>query len=154
MKSSTRNWPSRLAGIHTFLWRHLPWQSGDRLLQEFREHSGLTPGGDLYQVRDTGQHWVYQPLAMKRLNLPSDNARSTPTPYETVERNGILLRVLTARVEVANRMYTVQVASVVTPFFFAPPPIAMVGICNTSGLDRVLRTWRLLAEWPRDGSYR
>jgi heavy metal sensor kinase len=107
---------SRLASIHTFLWRHLPWQSGERLLQEFREHSGLTPGGDLYQVRDAGRQWVYQPLAMKRLNLASGPDRSGPMRYETLERNGILLRVVTARVEVANRPYTVQVASVITPF--------------------------------------
>jgi heavy metal sensor kinase len=107
---------SRLASIHTFLWRHLPWQSGERLLQEFREHSGLTPGGDLYQVRDAGRQWVYQPLAMKRLNLASGPERSGPMRYETLERNGILLRMLTARVEVANRPYTVQIASVITPF--------------------------------------
>lgn len=107
---------SRLAGIHTFLWRHLPWQSGEVLLQEFREHSGLTPGGDLYQVQDAEHQWVYQPLAMRRLNLNAAPARRSTTYYETIERNGILLRVVTARVEVANRDYTVQVASVITPF--------------------------------------
>jgi heavy metal sensor kinase len=108
---------SRLTGIHTFLWRHLPWQSGEPLLREFQEHSGLTPGGDLYQVQDTERTWVYQPLAMQRLNLTSEIApQQNATYYETIERAGILLRVLTARVEVAKREYTVQVATVITPF--------------------------------------
>jgi len=107
---------SRLEGIHTFLWRHLPWQSGEVLLQEFREHSGLTPGGDLYQVRDAEQQWVYQPLAMKKLNVVTDPVSTSALQYETIERRGILLRVLTRRVEVTNRMYTVQVATVITPF--------------------------------------
>jgi len=105
----------RLAGIHTFLWRHLPWQSGERLLQEFQEHSGLTPGGDLYQVQDAGRSWIYQPLAMRKLNLAPGIPRRGAY-YETVERNGILLRVLTAVVGVARREYTVQVATVITPF--------------------------------------
>jgi len=106
-----------LTGIHTFLWRHLPWQSGDRLLQEFQENSGLTPGGDLYQVLDAQRAWVYQPSAMRRLNLtPGLPDPLKPAHYETVERNGILLRVLTAAVEVANREYTVQVATVITQF--------------------------------------
>ena len=108
----------RLAGIHTFLWRHLPWQSGERLLQEFQEHSGLTPGGDLYQVQDANRSWVYQPAAMRRLDLSSGvSQRRGITYYETVQRNAILLRVLTARVEVAKGEYTVQVATVITPFF-------------------------------------
>ncbi len=107
----------RSVGIHTFLWRHLPWQSGDRLLQEFQEHSGLTPGGDLYQVLDARRAWVYQPLAMRVLNLASALPNPPgPAYYESVERNGILLRVFTVSVEVAKREYTVQVATVITPF--------------------------------------
>lgn len=109
---------SRLQGIHTFLWRHLPWQSGKELLQEFQEHSGLTPGGDLYSVMDAQHRWVYRPAPMRTLGLVADR----PDPqsrerYETVERNGRLVRVLTANVEVANRQYMVQVATVVTAFY-------------------------------------
>jgi heavy metal sensor kinase len=107
---------SRLTGIHRFLWNHLPWQSGERLLQEFREHSGLTPGGDLYQVQDAEQRWVYQPLAMRKLHVAAGSVSTQTSQYETTQRRGILLRLLTRRVEVANQIYTVQVASVITPF--------------------------------------
>lgn len=109
---------SRLEGIHTFLWRHLPWQSGKELLQEFQEHSGLTPGGDLYEVMDAQHRWVYQPAPIRTLALMADRPeRLSRERYETVERNGSLIRVLTANVEVANRQYTVQVATVVTAFY-------------------------------------
>ena len=109
---------SRLEGIHTFLWRHLPWQSGKELLQEFQEHSGLTPGGDLYAVMDAQHGWVYRPAPMRTLALVPDTPEGSPRGrYETVKRNGRLVRVLTANVEVANRWYTVQVATVVTAFY-------------------------------------
>lgn len=156
----------RLTGIHTFLWRHLPWQSGQRLLQEFQEHSGLTPGGDLYQVRDARGVWVYQPTAMHRLNLDSELPDPrTPSHYETVERNGILLRVLTGAVEVAKHEYTVQVATMITPFsgllqrlrwlaFFIVP---IVILCSGFGgywlsgramapIDEITRTARDISE--------
>jgi heavy metal sensor kinase len=109
---------SRLKGIHTFLWRHLPWQSGKELLQEFQEHSGLTPGGDLYAVMDSEHRWVYRPAPMRTLALVPDRPeRLSRERYETVKRNGRLVRVLTANVEVANRQYTVQVATVITAFY-------------------------------------
>ena len=108
----------RINGVHTFLWRHLPWQSGKQLLQEFQEHSGLTPGGDLYQVLDAQHRWVYQPGAMRTLSLGSQIPDSLhPDRYETVKRNGRLIRVLTANVEVADRQYTVQVATVITALY-------------------------------------
>jgi heavy metal sensor kinase len=109
---------NRMDGIHTFLWRHLPWQSGKQLLQEFQEHSGLTPGGDLYQVLDAQHRWVYQPAAMRTLGLGSEMPDSShPERYETINRNGRLVRVLTANLEVAKREYTVQVATVVNAFY-------------------------------------
>jgi heavy metal sensor kinase len=108
----------RMEGVHTFLWRHLPWQSGKELLQEFQEHSGLTPGGDLYQVLDAQRRWVYQPRAMRMFNLPSEAPDSSrPDWYETIRRNGTLIRMLTATVEVDKRKYTIQVATVVTAFY-------------------------------------
>ncbi len=109
---------NRMQGVHTFLWRHLPWQSGKQLLQEFQEHSGLTPGGDLYQILDAQHRWVYQPAAMRTLSLDSQVPNSSHSDrYETVKRNGSLVRVLTANVDVAGRQYTVQVATVVTAFY-------------------------------------
>jgi heavy metal sensor kinase len=109
---------NRMNGIHRFLWRHLPWQSGKELLQEFQEHSGLTPGGDLYQVLDAQHRWVYQPTAMRTLSLASEIPDSSrPRRYETVKRNERLIRVLTANVEVDGRQYTVQVATVITAFY-------------------------------------
>ena len=156
----------RLAGIHTFLWRHLPWQSGERLLQEFQEHSGLTPGGDLYQVQDANRSWVYQPAAMRRLDLSSGvSQRRGMTYYKTVERNAILLRVLTARVEVAKREYIVQVATVITPFsqllqrlrWLAVAIIPAIVLCSGFGgywlsgramapIDEITRTARDIGE--------
>jgi heavy metal sensor kinase len=106
---------SRLDGIHTFLWRHLPWQSGKELLQEFQEHSGLTPGGDLYDVMDEQHRWVYQPATMRTLGLePNLPEGPHEDRYKTLKRGGRLVRVLTANVEVAKRQYTVRVATVIT----------------------------------------
>ena len=109
---------TRLQGVHTFLWRHLPWQSGSELLQEFREHSGLRPGGDLYQVNDKDGAWVFQSPSMRDMHLPVELPASLRgSHFETVERFENYYRVLTARIEVAHKFYTIQVASVVTPFY-------------------------------------
>lgn len=111
---------NRMDGIHTFLWHHLPWQSGRELLREFQEHSGLTPGGDLYEVMDAQHRWVYQPAAMRTLSLDSEVPNATRSGrYDTVKRSGRLVRVLTANVEVANSQYTVHVATVATAFYEA-----------------------------------
>jgi heavy metal sensor kinase len=109
---------ARLEGVHTFLWRHLPWQSGEELLLEFQEHSGLRAGGDLYQVMNSTGVWVYQPAAMRQLHIPSEPPnRTRPPHYETLDRQGQRVRVLSGTVEVAGKLYAVQVATLVTAFY-------------------------------------
>jgi len=108
----------RLQTVHAFLWRHLPWQSGEELLREFREHSGLKPGGDLYQVMDSTGIWVFRPASMRQLHIPSElPSRTQPARYNTFERQGQQIRVLSGVLQVAGKLYAVQVATVVTAFY-------------------------------------
>jgi len=51
---------TRLAGLRTFMERHDPSISMEEFRFEFREHSGLRPGGDLVQVSDAGGELLFQ----------------------------------------------------------------------------------------------
>jgi hypothetical protein len=37
---------------------------------EFREHSGLKPGGDLMQVSDAQRNWTFQSRSIRPYNVP------------------------------------------------------------------------------------
>src|SRR6266704_2149623 len=50
----------RLQGMQRFMQREFPGSTLEEIQREFREHSGLKPGGDLIQVADAHGSWMFQ----------------------------------------------------------------------------------------------
>ena len=102
----------RLEGVDAFLKRHDPTVSLEDAQDEFVEHSGLRPGGDLVQVSDARRDWIFRSLSMSRYSIdpPADGPRIPR--YETLDIEGRPLRLLSAEVMVAASSYTVQLAAV------------------------------------------
>lgn len=103
----------RVAGVRRFMEDQIEALSIDEIRMEFREHSVLGPGSDLFQVCDGQGNWLYRsaPLA--------DGEVSIRLP-DTLPRKGIFedrlvlktsLRFLSRPVEVRGQRYTVQVAA-------------------------------------------
>jgi heavy metal sensor kinase len=87
---------------------------------EFREHSVLGPGGDLFQVADAGGEWLYRSVPLENNNvaitLPADLASSR---FETAPVQGHVLRFFSQRIVVNGKPYTVQVATTMDEAFEA-----------------------------------
>jgi heavy metal sensor kinase len=102
---------TRLEGVRRFMERHDPSVSLEDMQYEFREHSGMRPGGDLLQVSDAQGKWLYRSASIRdyQIELPSVDV-STPR-YETLDVNGHQLRVLSAAMTVSGLRYTAQLGA-------------------------------------------
>lgn len=120
---------SRLLGVQGMFERYDPGGSLAWLQEELREHSGLRPGGDLLQVSGPGRDWVFQSHSIREHGIEIPQTPPGGPRYETVDRNGQLLRVLTAPMTVSGQVYTAQVAA------------------SISEADAILRRFRWLLVW-------
>jgi heavy metal sensor kinase len=105
---------ARLPGVERFLQRHNPAVKLKKLREEFKEHSGLRPGGDLFQLSDAQGNWLFRSTSIRdyQIGLP---AADTSTPrYETVDADGSRLRVLSATITITGDRYTAQLAAPAT----------------------------------------
>jgi len=103
----------RVAGVRRFMQDQLEALSIEEIRMEFREHSVLGPGGDLFQVCDGQGNWLYRSASL------ADGEVSIRLP-DTLPKKGIYenrlvlktpLRFLSRPVEVRGQRYTVQVAA-------------------------------------------
>lgn len=103
----------RVAGVRRFMQDQLEALSIEEIWMEFREHSVLGPGGDLFQVCDGQGNWLYRSASL------ADGEVSIRLP-DTLPKKGIYenrlvlktpLRFLSRPVEVRGQRYTVQVAA-------------------------------------------
>jgi len=103
----------RVAGVRRFMQDQLETLSIEEIRMEFREHSVLGPGGDLFQVCDGQGNWLYRSASL------ADGEVSIRLP-DTLPKKGIYenrlvlktpLRFLSRPVEVRGQRYTVQVAA-------------------------------------------
>jgi heavy metal sensor kinase len=79
---------------------------------EFREHSVLGPGGDLFQVCDMRGQWLYRSVPLEKLNVPIVLPGDLPKAlFEDRTLNGNVLRFYSRAIAVNGNPYTVQVAS-------------------------------------------
>ncbi|MBI3490779.1 MAG: HAMP domain-containing protein, partial [Acidobacteria bacterium] len=101
----------RLQGVQRFMERHDPTESLEDMQYEFREHSGMRPGGDLLQVGDAEGKWLFQSPSIReyQVELPRTDV-STPR-FETMDVNGHQLRVLSAKFVVSGHRYTAQLGA-------------------------------------------
>jgi hypothetical protein len=78
---------------------------------EFREHSVLGPGGDLFQVCDQNGQWLYRSVPLEDANVAIAKPESIPTPrYDTLQIDRHWLRFYSQRIVVNGKPYSVQVA--------------------------------------------
>jgi heavy metal sensor kinase len=110
----------RVRGVEDFMERQIASLSIPEIRDEFREHSVLGPGGDLFQVADSDKQWLYRsvPLEDNNVPVPAPSALATPR-FETTPVEGRILRFYSQRIVVHGKPYTVQVATTMDEAFEA-----------------------------------
>lgn len=103
----------RVAGIARFIEEQGESLSIDEQRMEFREHSVLGPGGDLFQVANDQANWLYRsdPFYDERMPVYLAAEIGEERRFETIEINRTPLRLLSRNIDVDGRTYTVQVAA-------------------------------------------
>jgi heavy metal sensor kinase len=102
----------RVRGVESFMSKQISALSVPEIRDEFREHSVLGPGGDLFQVCDANGQWLYRSVALENLNVPIRTPASLRTALvENIDLNGHVLRFYSQAIAVNGQPYTVQVAS-------------------------------------------
>lgn len=103
----------RVAGVRRFMEDQIEALSIDEIRMEFREHSVLGPGGDLFQVCDRQGNWLYRSAPLADGDVPIRGPDTLPREgiYEDRLIQKTSLRFLSRPVEVRGQRYTVQVAA-------------------------------------------
>ncbi len=102
----------RVQGVAKFMDLQTASLSIAEIRDEFREHSVLGPGGDLFQVCDEAGQWLYRSVPLESNNVPILRPGALNSPqFETLRVQDRLLRFYSRRIEVNGRPYTVQVAA-------------------------------------------
>lgn len=110
----------RVRGVQTFMDRQIASLSIPEIRDEFREHSVLGPGGDLFQVADARAQWLYRSVPLENNNVPIASPTTLDTPrFETMTVQGHMLRFYSQRIVVHGAPYTVQVATTLDEGFEA-----------------------------------
>ncbi len=102
----------RVQGVRAFMDRQISALSIPEIRDEFREHSVLGPGGDLFQVCDSQGQWLYRSVPLESNNVPIEKPSNLDRPtFVTTQVAGRPLRFFSERILVNGQAYTVQVAA-------------------------------------------
>jgi heavy metal sensor kinase len=102
----------RVRGVAKFMDQQIASLSVPEIRDEFREHSVLGPGGDLFQVCDQDGQWLYRSVPLENNNVPITQPAVLDAPhFETLRVQGRSLRFYSNRILVNGKPYTVQVAA-------------------------------------------
>jgi heavy metal sensor kinase len=103
----------RVAGVRRFMQEQIGGLSIEEIRDEFKEHSVLGPGGDLFQVCDANGVWLYRSAPLEKAAVPSRLPASLPAKGSTEDRrvSGVDLRMYSRPVVVLSNAYTIQVAA-------------------------------------------
>jgi len=102
----------RVRGVAKFMNLQIASLSVPEIRDEFREHSVLGPGGDLFQVCDQDGQWLYRSVPLESNNVPITAPRIlAASRFETLRVQDQSLRFYSARIVVNGQPYTVQVAA-------------------------------------------
>ena len=102
----------RVRGVQHFMERQIASLSVPEIRDEFREHSVLGPGGDLFQVSDSQGQWLYRSVPLENNNVPIDGPANLERPrFEVKTVQNHPLRFYSERIVVNGNAYTVQVAA-------------------------------------------
>ena len=83
--------------------------SGEELIDELHEHSGLSSTNDLMQVADAEGHWLYRSRALEA--HPIDPPQQADPGLSTGRFSGLLLRVRSERALIDGQWFAIQVAA-------------------------------------------
>lgn len=108
----------RIRGVLKFMQLQIASLSPLEIRDEFREHSVLGPGGDLFQVCDEQGRWLYRSAVLENSQIPIrlPGAASDKPIYENLLVQDTPVRFATQRVRVNGQLYTVQVAAPLKEF--------------------------------------
>ncbi len=102
----------RVRGVQTFMEKQISALSIPEIRDEFREHSVLGPGGDLFQVCDQTGQMLYRSIPLEANNVPVALPGSlNASRFETLTVQGHMLRFYSQGISVNGKAYTVQVAA-------------------------------------------
>jgi hypothetical protein len=111
----------RIRGVEKFMQVQIASLSPREIRDEFREHSVLGPGGDLFQVCNEKGEWLYRSAVLENSQIPirrPDQLGSAPV-YEDLAVQNTPVRFATRRVVVNDQPYTIQVAAPLNEFYQA-----------------------------------
>src|SRR5438552_6828545 len=111
----------RIGGIQKFMHMQIASLSLIEIRDEFREHSVLGPGGDLFQVCNDRGEWLYRsaPLENNQIPIRRPKQLGSEPQFEDLDVQHIPVRFASARVVVNGNDYAVQVAAPVHEFYEA-----------------------------------
>ena len=111
----------RVHGVEKFMQLQIASLSPVEIRDEFREHSVLGPGGDLFQVCDEKGQWLYRSAVLEsnQVSIRLPNQLGEEPVYENISVQSIPIRFATGRVVVNGHPYTIQVAAPLKEFYEA-----------------------------------
>ena len=110
----------RVRGVSQFMENQISALSLPEIRDEFREHSVLGPGGDLFQVCDDQGQWLYRSVPLENANVAIALPASLPSPqFQDLRVEHHWLRFYSQRIVVNGQSYTVQVASLMNETYEA-----------------------------------
>jgi heavy metal sensor kinase len=110
----------RVRGVARFMQNQISALSLPEIRDEFREHSVLGPGGDLFQVCDQDGQWLYRSVPLEDANVAIARPEWIPAPrFDTLQIERHWLRFYSQRIVVNGKPYTVQVASLMNEAYEA-----------------------------------
>src|SRR5262249_27662948 len=102
----------RVRGVTRFMQSQISALSLPEIRDEFREHSVLGPGGDLFQVCDEQGQWLYRSVPLENADFAITLPSALPTPrFNDLQVDHHWLRFYSERISVNGKSYAVQVAS-------------------------------------------
>jgi heavy metal sensor kinase len=111
----------RIRGVEKFMQLQIASLSPAEIRDEFREHSVLGPGGDLFQVCDEKGQWLYRSVVLENSQVPIrlPNQLGNQPVFENMNVQRTPVRFATGRVSVNDHPYTIQVAAPLNEFYEA-----------------------------------
>lgn len=111
----------RIRGVERFMQLQIASLSPPEIRDEFREHSVLGPGGDLFQVCDAKGEWLYRSAVLENNATPvrRPDQLASGTVFENLPVQKTPVRFAMKRVIVNNQAYTIQVAAPLGEFYEA-----------------------------------
>jgi two-component system, OmpR family, heavy metal sensor histidine kinase CusS len=111
----------RIRGVEKFMQIQIASLSPVEIRDEFREHSVLGPGGDLFQVCNEKGEWLYRSAILENSQMPirRPDQLGTSAVFEDFVVQSTPVRFATKRVVVEGQPYSIQVAAPLHEFYAA-----------------------------------